>query len=252
LHFMWVWNGRKIKNITLIILASFFAALIAYVQNEEMAVFNTSEGPRALSKVNTNQKQAALTFDLAWGDTRIKQIINILKSEGIKATFFVTGEWANVHPDLINEMKEARFEIESYGMKVRAYTAMEPAEIRKDIGQANLFIKKAGVDHVKFLRPPEGEVNQQIIETASRANMQVVLWSIDPHDDQKPGKKQIVKDVVSHIDKGAIIRLHASDSAGDTVLALPEIIRTIKNKGYSFVTISDLVNNAESKNKIVQ
>jgi len=252
LRFMWVLNGRKIKNITLIVLAAFFAALVAYVQNEEVAVFKTSEGPRALSKVNTDKKQIALTFDIGWGDTRLKQIMSILKARNVEATFFVTGEWASVHPDLINEMKEARFEIGSHGMKHNAYTAMDTSKIRRDISQANTYIKKAGAENIKYLRPPEGQVNSQIINTASNSNMQVVLWSVYPHDDQNPGTKSIINNVVKQSKKGAIIRLHASDSVRDTVQALPAIIQTLKNKGYKFVTLSDLVSNSETKNKLVQ
>ncbi|MGV3487683.1 MAG: polysaccharide deacetylase family protein [Tuberibacillus sp.] len=252
MRFIWVLNGRKIKNITLIVLAAFFAALVAFVQNEEVAVFKTSEGPRALSKVNTDKKEIALTFDIGWGDTRIKQIMSILKSRNIAATFFVTGEWAGVHPDLIEEMKNARFEIGSHGMKHNPYTAMDAGEIRRDISLANTSIKKAGVDGIKYLRPPEGQINTDIINTVSRSNMQVVLWSVYPHDDQNPGYKTIVNNVVKQTKKGAIIRLHASDSVRDTVRALPEMIQKLNNAGYTFVTLSDLVSNADAKNKLVE
>jgi peptidoglycan-N-acetylglucosamine deacetylase len=252
LRFFWVLNGRKIKNITLIIIAAFFAALVAFVQNEEVAVFKTSDGPRALSKVSTDKKQVALTFDLGWGETRLKQVMSILNNKGVKATFFVTGEWAANHQECINEMKNARFEIGSHGMRHDAYTVMDESEIRKDILLANASIKKVGVDHIKYLRPPEGQINDQIIKVASNTNMQVILWSVNPQDDRNPGYKKIVSDVLKQTKKGAIIRLHASDSARDTIRALPIIIQDLRDKGYTFVTLSDLISNAETKSKIIQ
>ena len=252
LHFFWVFNGRRIKNITLIIIAAFFAALVAFVQNEEVTVFKTSEGPRALSQVNTNKKQVALTFDIGWGETRLKQIVSILNARGVKATFFVTGEWASSHQDLMSEMKEAQFEIGSHGMKHNAYTALNDDEIKKDISQANSFIRKAGIDRIKYLRPPEGEINSRIISIGNDSNMEIVSWSVYPHDDQNPGYKNIIDDVVKNTKKGDIIRLHASDSARDTVQALPGIIQSLKGKGYTFVTLSDLISNAETKSKLIQ
>ena len=240
------------KNIALIILAAFFAALVAFVQNQEIAVFNTSEGPRALSKVITNKKQIALTFDIGWGDTRLKQIMSILKEKDVNATFFVTGEWASIHQDCINEMKEARYEIGSHGMKHDPYTLMDENEIRRDILSANTFLHKAGVEQIKFLRPPNGQINDRIINVSNNVHMQVVLWSINPQDDTNPGYKQIVNNVLKQAKKGDIIRLHASDSVRDTAQSLPIIIEALKDKGYTFVTLSDLIANAETDNKLIQ
>lgn len=252
MRFFWVLNGRKIKNITLIIIAAFVAALVAFVQNEEVTVFKTSEGPRALSKVSTNQKQVALTFDMAWGETRLKQIMNILEDEHVEATFFVTGEWASIHQDCIKDLQKARFEIGSHGMKHNSYSTMDEKDIKKDILNANTAIRKVGVSQIKYLRPPKGIINDQIIKVATDAHMQVVMWSVNPQDDRNPGYKKIVNDVLKQVKKGDIIRLHASDSARDTAKALPIIIQSLRDKGYTFVTLSSLISNAETKSKIIQ
>jgi polysaccharide deacetylase family sporulation protein PdaB len=250
--FVWVLNGRRIKRGLFIVVTAFFAALVAFVQNQQITVFSTSSGPRAISSVQTDKNQVALTFDLAWGDVQIEPILKALKEQQVDATFFVSGEWASRHNDLIKEMKKSGFEIESHGMTHETtYPAMEPAEIRKDLMLANQAITKCGVERPKFVRPPSGKMNESAIQIASRAQQQVVLWSVDPQDYMNPGYEAIVSNVLKNTKKGAIIRLHASDSARQTERALPLIIKGLEEKGYSLVTLSTLITDSKTSTRIV-
>ncbi|WP_238594692.1 polysaccharide deacetylase family protein [Caenibacillus caldisaponilyticus] len=252
MHFFWMIDGRKIKKLVFILIAAFFAALVAYVQNQEVAVFSTAEGPRALSKVTTNKPQIALTFDIGWGDIRLEYILDVLEKEKVKATFFISGEWADRHKDWVEKLKEEGYEIASHGMSHHPYTALEPNEMRQDMISAREAIKKAGGGIPKFLRPPEGLINERALKTADALNEQVILWSVDPQDWTNPGYDRIAEYVVKHAEKGAIIRLHASDSAKQTARALPLIIRSLRDKGYSFVTLTTLISDADIKIKLIQ
>lgn len=232
-------------------LAAFFAALVAFVQNEQIAVFSTSQGPRALSKVVTNKKQIALTFDVGWGDVRFEPIMDYLTKQKIKATFFVTGEWADRHHEWIEDLKKQGYEIGSHGMQHESYTKMDEKDIRKDMLLANRSLDKAGIDHLRYIRPPDGQINDRVLKIATKMNQQVILWSVDPQDWTNPGYEKIAKDVVDHAQKGDIIRLHASDSAKQTIRALPIIVRELQDQGYTFVTLSTLISNAKVKTNLI-
>lgn len=248
---IWVFNIKKIKQGLLILIAAFFAAIIAFVQTEHISVSSTPKGPMAISKVKTEKKQLALTFDISWGDIRAEPIIDYLKKENIKATFFVTGEWAETHKDIMQKLNKEGFEIGSHGMKYESYPDRKPSDVRKDMILASAAIKKASGKKPTFIRPPNGAINKDVLSVASKLHQQVVLWSVDSQDWTNPGSDKIIEKVINRSGKGDIILLHASDSAKQTLKALPTIINELENKGYSFVTLSKLVSNSTVKNKLI-
>ncbi|WEG12621.1 polysaccharide deacetylase family protein [Pullulanibacillus sp. KACC 23026] len=250
--FVWILNGRKIKRVLFIFVTAFFAALIAFVQHQQIAVFSASAQPQAISSVQTSKSQVALTFDLSWGDVQIEPILKVLKENHTKATFFISGEWADRHQDLIKELKTDGFEIESHGMTHdTSYTTLKPNEIKRDLSLANESLTKAGADTPKFVRPPLGAVNETTVQSAAEMNQQVIMWNIDPQDYTNPGYKAIVESVMNNAKKGSIIRLHASDSARQTDRALPLIIKGLEEKGYSLVTLSTLISDSKSTSNVI-
>jgi len=242
--FIWILHGRKIKNVLFILITAFFAALVAYVQNEEVTVFSTSSGPRALSNVETSKKQTALSFDVGWGDDNLKPILDYLVDNKIPATIFITGEWAERHTELVEEMKNKGFEIESHGYNHKPYTALKPYEITKDISLANTAIEKAGGGKPTYIRPPEGKINKNVIKTVTTTQQQLVLWNINPQDWKLHNAQTIAQEVIQQTTKGSIIRLHGSDSAIQTLRALPVIISQLKKKGFTFVTLKELISDS--------
>ncbi|RYM04862.1 polysaccharide deacetylase [Sporolactobacillus sp. THM7-7] len=248
---LWVINGKKLKHIFFIIIAAFFAALIVFVQKQEISVFTAMEEPGALSKTGTNQKRLALTFDSNWGDQQIHLILQTLREEKVKATFFFSGEWAERHPDIVQKAKKDGHEIESHGMRHEDYTKLEPKEVRRDILLASDAIYKAGGERPTIVRPPYGKTNKDVLQTITRMRQQTVLWSIEPQDNTNPGYKAIAQRVLKQAGKGDIIRLHASDSAKQTYRALPLIIRELENRGYTFVTLKTLIADAKVKQQLL-
>ncbi|GAY77934.1 polysaccharide deacetylase [Sporolactobacillus inulinus] len=250
---LWIINGKRLKNILLIIIAAFFAALILFVQRQEtdVDVFTPIKAHGALSHVETNQKHLALTFDINWGDQQAPLILKALKEENVKATFFISGEWAERHPSLVRQMVRAGHEVESHGMRHEDYTQLEVQRLRSDILFGRESIYKTIGQHPEMIRPPYGKVNRDVLKTAANLNQQVVLWSVNPRDETNPGAKVIVQRVLEKAGKGDIIKLHASDSAKGTDRALPLIIRELENRGFQFVTVKTLTSDVQSKSKLM-
>lgn len=248
---LWVINGKKFKNLLLIMIAAFFAALILFVQKQQADVFTPIKKSGALSRVETEQKHLSLTFDCNWGDQQIKTILETLKKEHVRATFFLSGEWAERHPDLVQQAAKDGNEIESQGMRHEDYTQLSPGKVRRDIILANAAIDKSGGGKPQLLRPPYGKMNSETLTTANQLRLQPVLWSVNPQDETNPGYKVIVSRVLQEAGKGDIIRLHASDSAKQTDRALPLIIREMQNRGYTFVTLKNLIADAQGKQQLL-
>lgn len=253
-NFFWVVNGKRLKQYLIIILASFFAALIAFVEAQDLEVFKTKEGePRAIYKGEKKGKKIALTFDVSWGEKRIHEILDLLEKEKIKdTTFFLSGEWAERHPDIVEKIVKNGHEIGSLGYRYKSYTGLEDSDIRRDISRAQQVIKDVSGQSTDLLRPPNGEFNKNVLKVADKMNHTIVQWSINPNDWKNPGVDQITESVVSKAKGGDIVLLHASDSVKQTRDALEGIIQQLKQDGYTFTTVGELIANTETKRKEIK
>lgn len=254
MKFFWIINGKRFKQYLIILIAAFFAALIAFVEGKDLAVFKTKDGePRAIYKADTKAKEIALTFDVSWGDKRIHEILDFLKKENLKdVTFFISGEWAERHPDIVEEIVKNGHELGSLGYRYKSYTELEDDQVRRDILLAQEAIKEVSGQNTDLLRPPNGRFDQDILAIADKAGYTLVHWSINTRDWKNPGAEEITQTVLSRAEGGDIVLLHASDSVKHTRKALETIVTELRNDGYEFVTVGELLANSESKSKEIK
>lgn len=246
----YVLNSKLLKQISLVVIAAFFTAWLLYMENlVNLPVFSTSNGPKAVFK---GEKDIALTFDIGWGDEKAGPILDELTKENVKsATFFLAGSWAERHPDLVERINKSGYEIGILGFNYLDYTELEDSKIRKDILNAQVAFGKLNIKDIKLLRAPTGHFDQRTLKIAERYGYTVVHWSIDSQDWTNPGVEKIVENVKS-ADKGDIILLHASDSAKQTVKALPQIIADIRAKGLKLVTVSEMIANGNAQSEEIK
>jgi peptidoglycan-N-acetylglucosamine deacetylase len=246
----YVLNSKLLKQISLVVIAAFFTAWLLYMENlVNLPVFSTSNGPKAVFK---GEKDIALTFDIGWGDEKAGPILDELTKENVKsATFFLAGSWAERHPDLVERINKSGYEIGILGYNYLDYTELEDSKIRKDILNAQVAFGKLNIKDIKLLRAPTGHFDGRTLKIAERYGYTVVHWSIDSQDWTNPGVEKIVENVKG-ADKGDIILLHASDSAKQTVNALPQIIGNIKAKGLKMVTVSEMIANGNAQSEEIK
>jgi len=239
----------RIKQILLLIILAFVTASLMYLENSwKIPVFSTKDGPRAIYKGDSKSPKISLTFNISWGDEKAIPILNTLKEHNIKnATFFISGEWAESHPDIVKRILEDGHQIGSKGYAYVNYTQMKPEEIRRDLSLAQEVFKKLGVKNIKYLRPPTGHFNKEVLSISNKYGLTIVHYSIDSKDWQNPGTDQIVKNVTKTLSAGDIVLLHASDSVKQTNNALPHIINKIKQRGLEIVTVEELIANGDAK-----
>lgn len=253
--FFWVTNKRRLKEFAFIIMAFIFMLTMVLTNRgittpSGSLTVTADKNPPAISKVITNQKHVALTFDVAWGNEELPLILEELKKEDVRASFFVAGEWAEHHTGLVKEIAKDNHLIASHGYRHTDYTTLDENEVRRDIQLSLSALQKITGDRPDYLRPPESKFNEATLKIAQSMGEQVILWSQSPSDEENPGYKIIAKRVVKEIKPGAIIQLHASDSAKETFKALPLIIDTLKSEGYTFVTLTELLSNSKGSSRI--
>ncbi|WP_273853999.1 polysaccharide deacetylase family sporulation protein PdaB [Guptibacillus spartinae] len=252
MKFFWIWNGIRIKQGLIIVTAAFFAAIILFVEGGDLAVFTNNDVPLAVDQVKSDDKRLALTFDISWGETKAVPILDELKQNNVKASFFISGAWAERHPEIVEQITKDGHEIGNLGYRYENYTNMKDEEIKKDIIRSSEAIKKVTDEEPQLLRPPNGNFDKRVLLLSDKFNYTVIHWSLDSEDWRNPGVENIVQNVMKEIDPGDIVLMHASDSAKQTAEALPEMIAALKKKGYSFATVSELVSDAKIKSKEIK
>lgn len=214
-----------------------FAVGALYIQVAELI----AEGPMAIASTRTEKKVVALTFDHSWGNTFTPSILDTLKANNIKATFFIMGPWAKKYPEVAKRMVTDGHEIASHGYRHQNYGDMTREWVTEDIQKSHALIKEVtGVD-AKLIRPPNGHYSKQSLKVAEELGYRTIIWSIDSLDWKNPGRDVIVERIVKRLKPGGIILMHASDTPVQTAEALPILLEKIKAQGYEIVTVGQLL-----------
>lgn len=250
MNFFLVFNGKALKNVSLILIAAFFTAWFLYIENlAQIPVFSTKDGPKAVYR---GEKDLALTFNIGWGDEKAEPILDELKKQNVKAaTFFLAGSWAERHPDIVSRIVKDGYEIGILGYEYKDYTDLEDVKVGQDISKAQEAFRKLNVKNIKLLRAPTGHFDKRTLKIANRYGYTVVHWSVDSKDWNNPGVATIVKNV-KQAEKGDIVLLHASDSAKQTAKALPLILEDIRQEGFKLVSVSEMIANGEVSSREIR
>ncbi|HEX9068991.1 MAG TPA: polysaccharide deacetylase family protein [Ktedonobacterales bacterium] len=200
--------------------------------------------PKIISQGSSGRKEVALTFDEDEGVGNPASLLSTLESKGVTSTWFMTARWAQDHPDLVTRAK-------GDGITIANHTVDHPnltSPARTDIfvcyqlGLANQIISdRAGITGTRpYFRPPYGNQNTQVVNSAAGIGYVTVLWSIDPRDwDDATTADAIYSQVTSQLGPGKIILMHGGSLHEPE--ALPRVIDYIKSQGYAIVSLDRLL-----------
>lgn len=220
-----------------------FAIGTLYVQVADMI----DTGPIAIAGTRTDQKVVALTFDHSWGNKFTPSILDTLKQNDVKVTFFIMGPWSQKYPEVAKRMVADGHQIGSHGYRHENYGDMSAEWVREDMQKAHNLIKEVtGVD-ATLIRPPNGHYSKHSLKVADELGYKTIIWNVDSLDWKNPGRDVIVERVMKRLKPGAIILMHASDTPVQTADALPILLQKIKAEGYQIVTVGELMTNYAEK-----
>lgn len=188
---------------------------------------------------DANKKAVALVFNVDWGEEYLPGILELLSQEKVRATFFFTGRWADKFPEIVKQVADAGHEIGNHGYRHLHVNDLGEKEIVEDIKRAEEVLMGLVGKRPTLYSPPYGEDKPHVVAAASRLGYRFILWTINPGDYLSGTKPEdIIKTVVSGSRNGAIIQLHPTAPTAD---ALPEMVKALKERGYSLVTVSELL-----------
>lgn len=223
--------------------------MIAYRDNVT-SVFSGKLKP--IYSTTVNSQVIGLTFDISWGEKTAEPILDILKKEGVHATFFLSSPWAEKHQEIVKRIVADGHEIGSHGNRHIDLNTLSAAEIEQEILTAQLALEQISGQKVRLIRAPNGAYDNKVISTANNLGYRVIQWSVDSLDWKRPGPEAVINNVLNGIRSGGgakagdIILFHASDSAPDTIQALPTVLQRLKSNGYTLMPIGQLLNQSSN------
>ena len=158
-----------------------------------------------------------------------------------RSSFFMTGEWVEQYPEAVKKIQKAGHDLASHGDKHRHMNSLSAEECKKEIYEIHKKVFELTGVEMELFRPPYGEYNDTVIQTALEMAYYPIQWSVDSLDWKNYGVEEMTRQVVEnkHLDNGAIILMH--NGTLYTAQALQGIIDGLENKGYQFVPVSELL-----------
>ena len=186
------------------------------------------------------RKRIALTFDSGWIAEHTPALLDILRKEGVPATFFHRGKWAEANPELVRQIVADAHLIGNHSYTHPYMDKLLPEELVAEIEQAHHVLEELIGYSPWLYRPPYGSCTPAIRQTLSELGYtHSIMWSIDTHDWKDPGVNYIVRRVLDNARDGAIVLMHVG--AGQAVDALPQIIAGLRSAGFEFVLVDELL-----------
>ncbi len=183
-----------------------------------------------------NVKKIALTFDDGPHPYYTEQLLDGLKERGVVATFFVTGEHASLHPEVIKRMHEDGHLIGNHTYSHIQLRSTNLAEFKEELVATSQVLEEIIGEEVNYVRPPYGSWDKSL---EKELNMFPVLWTVDPLDWCSENVSCIVDKVVTSTGENDIILLH--DYFETSVTAALKIVDELLAKGYTFVTVEEIL-----------
>jgi peptidoglycan-N-acetylglucosamine deacetylase len=204
--------------------------LEVFSQNKELPIYS----------VDTKEKTVAITFDCAWGDEDIPSILNTLREQNVKATFFIVGQWAEKFPDTVKYIAEQGNDIANHSYSHLRMGTLEKSKIKSEIAVCGEKLSSISGKKIDLFRAPYGDYNDSVISEAKALGYYSIQWDVDSLD-WKPGisQEEIKSRVIKKVRNGSIILFH--NDTTHTAVILKDIISALKSEGYGIIPVSEMI-----------
>lgn len=196
-----------------------------------------------IKSVLTTKKVVALTFDDGPTRTWTPKVLQVLKENHVRATFFVIGKHATQRPEVLKQEIDAKMEIGSHGFAHLTLHNQSPEAVKHELQQNEALLTSLGVRKPTLYRLPGGRSDTVALKAIGEMGYRVIGWSIDTRDwRRRYTADQLAERVTKTVHPGAIIIFHdGPNSSQATVDAVKQILPELKQQGYQFDTVGQML-----------
>lgn len=193
-----------------------------------------------ISMGNSEKKYIYLTFDCGYEAGYTEKILEVLKQNDVKATFFITGHYLNSSPELVKQMIDEGHIIGNHTADHICMPESSEEEIKEDVMELHTALYDKFGYEMKYLRPPKGEYSEKSVAYTNTLGYTTVMWSFayDDWDENKQGREDYGKQkILDNVHNGEVMLLHSTSKDNSNILDY--CIKKIKNMGYEFKSLDE-------------
>lgn len=207
--------------------------------NPSLPIFETT--PPEIIRGNQTQKQIIFTFDAGSGVQSAQTILAVLEKYNLKATFFITGAFAEKNRQLVKEIVAAGHELGNHTFTHPRLTQISDEQITAELEKTDSLIEEiTGRTTRPYFRPPYGDRDQRVLDVAAQAGYRSVYWTVDALDwkeNQGETAAQVKARILSNLKPGTIFLMHLGDNLTGQIL--DEVLGEIQKQGYAVKSLSE-------------
>lgn len=189
---------------------------------------------------NKESKRVYLTFDEGYEAGYTPKILETLKQNDVRATFFITAHYVNTSSDLVKKMIDEGHIIGNHTVNHKSMPSLNEEQIKSEVMTLHQTIYEKFGYEMRYIRPPKGEYSERTVAYCNSLGYTTVMWSFayDDWDENNQGREEYAKKkILDNIHNGAIILLHGNSK--DNANILDYCIKEIKNMGYEFASLDN-------------
>lgn len=234
-------NLKKVMSIVykLIVLSIIVGVIFVLINYLPINLLNQSQKKSPIYRVETDEKKIALSFDVAWGNDNIHQILNILEKHKVKSSFFLVGNWVDENEDLVKEIDKRGHEIGNHSDTHAKMIELNEMDVIQEIESTSEKIENLIGKRPYIYRPPFGEFDDKTLDIYESLGYQTIKWDVDSTDWEQIGSNHIINKVKKDVNPGSIVLFHTNVEY--TSQYLDKIIKDLKEEGYEIVPVSELI-----------
>jgi peptidoglycan/xylan/chitin deacetylase (PgdA/CDA1 family) len=187
---------------------------------------------------DTQEKALALMFNVDWGEDIIPELLKVLEEKEVKVTFFVSGRFAKKFPDLIVKISQVGHEIGNHGYSHPYPNKLTLEQNMQEITATEKVFQELKINVAKIFAPPYGEHGKVVLQAANTLGYKTIMWTLDTIDWQDPSPEVILRRILPKVDHGSLILMHPKKC---TLQALPTLIDSLREEGYFFKKITEII-----------
>lgn len=189
---------------------------------------------------NKEKKNIYLTFDEGYEAGYTSQLLNILKENEVKATFFITAHYVNSQPDLVKQMIEEGHIVGNHTVNHKSMPDLNNEKIKTEVMDLHQVVQEKFGYEMKYIRPPKGEFSENTLQVTNQLGYKTVMWSFayeDWNEDKQPEEGSSKKKILDNLHNGEIMLLHGNSKTNTNVL--DSVIKEARNMGYEFKSLDE-------------